>query len=77
MIAGEGDLSEYRLDAPNIRTINRFIRDDEMAALFNAAHAVALPYVSASQSGVAYMAFAFGKPVIATRVGATGRCGRR
>jgi glycosyltransferase involved in cell wall biosynthesis len=31
---------------------------------------VALPYLSASQSGVAYMAFAFGKPVVATRVGA-------
>ena len=69
VIAGEGDLSEYRLDAPNIRTINRFIADDEMATLFQGAHAVALPYVSASQSGVVFMAFAFGKPVIATRVG--------
>jgi starch synthase len=70
VIAGEGDLSEYRLDRENIRTLNRFVADEEMAALFNAAHVVALPYLSASQSGVAYMAFAFEKPVVATRVGA-------
>jgi glycosyltransferase involved in cell wall biosynthesis len=70
VIAGEGDLSGYALGGANVRTINRFIPDEEMAALFNAAHVVALPYVSASQSGVAYMAFAFEKPVIATRVGA-------
>ncbi len=70
IIAGEGDLSEYRIQGANIRTLNRFIPDEEMAALFNEAHAVALPYLSASQSGVAYMAFAFEKPVVATRVGA-------
>lgn len=70
VIAGEGSLSEYRIEGPNIRTINRFIADEEMAELFNSAHAVALPYLSASQSGVAYMAFAFEKPVVATRVGA-------
>ena len=70
IIAGEGDLAEYRIDGANIRTLNRFIPDAEMAALFNEAHAVALPYLSASQSGVAYMSFAFEKPVVATRVGA-------
>ncbi|MDB6151611.1 MAG: hypothetical protein JWL90_64 [Chthoniobacteraceae bacterium] len=71
-IAGEGDLSGYELDAPNIRTIHRFITEEEMSALFNAAHVVALPYISASQSGVVYMAFAFDKPVIATCVGGIG-----
>ncbi len=70
IIAGEGDLAGYDVAGENIRTMNRFIPDEEMAALFNQAHAVALPYLSASQSGVAYMAFAFEKPVIATRVGA-------
>jgi glycosyltransferase involved in cell wall biosynthesis len=70
IVAGEGDLSEYHLEGPNIRTLNRFIPDEEMAELFNRAHAVVLPYLSASQSGVAYMAFAFEKPVVATRVGA-------
>jgi starch synthase len=70
IIAGEGDLSGHHIERANIRTLNRFIPDDEMPGLFNAAHAIALPYLSASQSGVAYMAFAFEKPVIATRVGA-------
>jgi glycosyltransferase involved in cell wall biosynthesis len=70
VIAGEGDLTEYQIEGPNIRVLNRFITDEEMAPLFNAAHVVALPYLSASQSGVAYMAFAFERPVIATRVGA-------
>jgi glycosyltransferase involved in cell wall biosynthesis len=70
VIAGEGDLSEYHIEGENIRTLNRFIPDEEMATLFNTAHAVALPYLSASQSGVAYMAYAFEKPVVATRVGA-------
>lgn len=69
VIAGEGDLSAHHLDPAKVRTINRFIADEEMAALFNAAHVVVVPYVAASQSGVVYMAFAFGKPVIATRVG--------
>lgn len=67
VIAGEGEVPS--IDAPNIRVINRFISDEEMGALFGAADVVALPYLAASQSGVAYMAFAFEKPVVATRVG--------
>jgi glycosyltransferase involved in cell wall biosynthesis len=70
IIAGEGNIAEYDVQGENIRIINRFIPDEEMAVLFNEAHAIALPYVAASQSGVAYMAFAFEKPVVATRVGA-------
>jgi glycosyltransferase involved in cell wall biosynthesis len=42
---------------------------DEVAKFFRAADVVVLPYRSASQSGVAQLAFAFGTPVIATRVG--------
>jgi glycosyltransferase involved in cell wall biosynthesis len=67
-IAGEGAMPP--VSAPNIDVLNRFVSDDEMAELFQAAHAVALPYRAASQSGVAHMAFAFGRPVVATRVGA-------
>jgi glycosyltransferase involved in cell wall biosynthesis len=69
VIAGEGDLAEYAIGGSNIRVLNRLIPDEEMAVLFSVADAVALPYTAASQSGVAYMAFAFEKPVIATRVG--------
>ena len=54
---------------PNVEVINRFIGDDDLPAIFNRAHVVALPYVAASQSGVAYMAFAFERPVVATFVG--------
>lgn len=68
LIAGEGELP--RIDAPNVEVENHFIADDELGPVFQRAHVVALPYRAASQSGVAQMAFAFGRPVIATRVGA-------
>ena len=48
---------------------NRFIPNDEAALLFAAADASLLPYRSASQSGVVQLSFAYGRPVIATRVG--------
>jgi glycosyltransferase involved in cell wall biosynthesis len=48
---------------------DRYIPDDEAALLFAAADAAVLPYRSASQSGVVQLAFAHGRPVIATAVG--------
>ncbi len=42
---------------------------NDVAKFFRAADVVVLPYRSASQSGVAQLAFAFAKPVVATRVG--------
>ncbi|MES2571677.1 MAG: glycosyltransferase family 4 protein [Verrucomicrobiota bacterium] len=69
IIAGEGEMPSGAARA-NTTLYPGFISDEQMSALFQRAHAVALPYLAASQSGVAYMAFAFGKPVIATRVGA-------
>ena len=48
---------------------DRFVPNDEAALLFGAADASLLPYRSASQSGVAQLSFAYGCPVIATRVG--------
>ncbi|HSI14688.1 MAG TPA: glycosyltransferase family 4 protein [Chthoniobacter sp.] len=71
-IAGEGELPPDVLNTPNIRVIHRFIGDEDLPGVFNQAHVVALPYVAASQSGVAYMALAFERPVIATRVGGLG-----
>lgn len=41
----------------------------EVAKFFRAADLVVLPYRRASQSGIVQLAFAFGKPVVATRVG--------
>ncbi|MEI9897773.1 MAG: glycosyltransferase [Chthoniobacter sp.] len=77
LIAGEGDLPREVFSTVNIRVIHRFIGDEDLPGVFNQAHVVALPYVAASQSGVAYMALAFERPVVATRVGGIGRCGRR
>jgi glycosyltransferase involved in cell wall biosynthesis len=48
---------------------DRFVPDDEAALLFATADASLLPYRSASQSGVVQLSFAYGCPVIATRVG--------
>lgn len=72
LIAGEGDLPPEVFTTPNIRVIHRFIGDEDLAMVFNQVHVVALPYVAASQSGVAYMAFAYERPVVATRVGGLG-----
>jgi glycosyltransferase involved in cell wall biosynthesis len=46
-----------------------FIPDEEVEQYFKAADAVALPYVRIFQSGVPFLAFSFGVPVIATDVG--------
>lgn len=69
LIAGEGDVPAEAQGASNIRVLQRFIADEELPMVFNQAHVVALPYVAASQSGVAYLAFAFERPVVSTRVG--------
>lgn len=42
---------------------------EAMGQFFRAAQVVALPYRSASQSGVLFGAYAFGRPVVATRCG--------
>ncbi len=52
-----------------VRIMDKYIPEDQVATLFSAADLVVLPYRSISQSGVIPLAFAFGTPVIATRVG--------
>ncbi len=52
-----------------VRIINRYVANEEVAAYFQAADLVLQPYRSATQSGIAQIAFAFGKPVLATAVG--------
>jgi D-inositol-3-phosphate glycosyltransferase len=49
--------------------LNRFIETEELERLFTAADLVVLPYVRIDQSGVLFMAYTFGKPVLVTRVG--------
>jgi D-inositol-3-phosphate glycosyltransferase len=47
----------------------RFIPDEEVERYFKAADAVVLPYADIFQSGVPFLAFSFGLPIIATDVG--------
>ena len=48
---------------------NKFINDQDIAKFFSAADVVALPYHSASQSGILQIAYHFNKPVVVTNVG--------
>lgn len=74
LIAGSGTIDNITLQKiksnSNIITENRYIENDEIARLMENTDIVVLPYTNASQSGVIPMAFAFGKMVIATNVGA-------
>ncbi|MFO7657782.1 MAG: glycosyltransferase [Bacteroidales bacterium] len=47
----------------------QYIEDDEMEYLFKAADVIVLPYLEASQSGVLFMSYAYGRPVIAPKLG--------
>jgi glycosyltransferase involved in cell wall biosynthesis len=49
--------------------INRFIRNNEVADIFEQSTIVVLPYVSASQSGILALAFGFGKAVVSSNTG--------
>jgi len=55
----------------DIRLINHFIPDDQLAALFAEHSAFVLPYTTdfTAQSGVAFMALTYNTPVIASAVG--------
>lgn len=46
-----------------------YVPDNEVGLYFSAADLVALPYTESYQSAVLYMAFSFGKPVVASSVG--------
>ncbi len=54
---------------PYVTLLNRYVSNEETAALFHSADVAVLPYRSATQSAVVQVAFGFGVPVITTRVG--------
>jgi glycosyltransferase involved in cell wall biosynthesis len=74
VIAGSGeDLGRYRrlMAHPECFSVyDEFVPNERRAELFAEASVVVLPYVEASQSGVVPVAYAHGKPVVATTVGA-------
>jgi len=49
--------------------INRYVPNEEVGDYFTLADVVALPYISATQSGIAQISYGFGKPVVVTNVG--------
>ncbi len=73
VVAGSGDelepnralLSQVR----QLRLLARRIAPDEIDALFQQCALVLLPYIEASQSGVAAYALGFGRPCVASRCG--------
>jgi len=70
---GSGNITEYTNVIRNIKNIdlqNRFIEDNEIASLFLLPNSVlVLPYLDATQSGVAPIAIDFLVPIIATNSG--------
>jgi glycosyltransferase involved in cell wall biosynthesis len=52
-----------------IRVVDGYVPNEQVPAYFSAADAVILPYLSATQSGIAQIAYNFDKPVIASNVG--------
>jgi len=54
---------------PGVRFLLRYVSDEELAALFRRADVVALPYREVDQSGVLFVALAFGKPLLLSDAG--------
>lgn len=53
----------------NAEFVTRYVDVADIPRYFNSADIVALPYISATQSGVAQLAYSFGRPVVASRAG--------
>lgn len=73
VIAGSGPdwprCRSFIEDPGAFELIDRALTNPEVTQLFEEASVVVLPYTEASQSGVLAVAYAMGKPVVATTVG--------
>lgn len=49
--------------------VTQYVDVADIPRYFNSADIVALPYINATQSGVAQLAYSFGRPVVASRAG--------
>lgn len=73
-IAGNGEISEYEQNIINrnrdcINIINQWLPETEIYNLFSKSDLVVLPYIEASQSGVAAAAFGAGRTIVASDIG--------
>jgi glycosyltransferase involved in cell wall biosynthesis len=72
-VYGSFDVYQRQIDRLNLKNRVhlhlRYIPDDEVKVFFSLADVVALPYKSATQSGIVAIAKHFEKPVVATNVG--------
>ncbi len=77
VVAGTGDeLDRLRPELarrPWVEVLDAYVPDTAVAGLFQAADIVVLPYIEASQSGVAALAAGFAKPVVASATGELGQ----
>ena len=72
VVAGMGyvPILEEMKNNKNIIVINRYLHNEEFVTLIKKSMFIVCPYINASQSGLPQTAYLFGKPVIATNVGA-------
>lgn len=52
-----------------ITLVDEYVPDGKVSLYFSASDVVVLPYLRASQSGIAHIAMSFGKPVVVSEVG--------
>jgi glycosyltransferase involved in cell wall biosynthesis len=77
LIVGEfyDDEARYRARVNDLQLarhvvfVSEYVPNERVATYFSAADVVVLPYLSATQSGIAQIAYNFDKPIIATDVG--------
>ncbi|MBD2625708.1 glycosyltransferase family 4 protein [Trichormus variabilis] len=73
IIAGRGEnMDQYfphGYEPQRYEIINRFITNEEVISLFERSAITVLPYIEASQSGVAVLAYGLGTPVVASNLG--------
>ncbi|MBN1453544.1 MAG: glycosyltransferase family 4 protein [Anaerolineales bacterium] len=73
IIAGQGESFEkYRqtmINPDHFEIHNYHIPDEMITQLFQSASIVVLPHIEVTQTGIIGLAYAFGKPVVATTVG--------
>lgn len=70
VIAGKDNIDSIKKCSDSqIVFLNRYIPNEELATLIFHCQFVVLPYLSATQSGCVFSAYAFNKPILGTNVG--------